>query len=244
MEGQKTLAENREQPAEVKGTKRVAPKAVARPKAAPVKSEPPAQQPIPGSSTNPAPKRPATSKPRTKRPTAAMAPIELDERRIDQAEPERLHKPPMSQSEALALLADRANGGDREALAEMRQMMDRSPEIWQHLGDLGQHSELALIDRISCENCLMVESVKRFVAHMKNDLAGPAPSAIERLMVQQVALTWLGSRNAELDLAKPGPVSLGEAKLRHKRAESAQRLYSQAFQALIDLRRYAPTGSK
>jgi hypothetical protein len=144
--------------------------------------------------------------------------------------------PEVLRSEALKILVDHANQGSKSALAKLRELMNKCPEIWIHLGDLSKHAELAWTDLIAGGDHLIMESVKKYVERLKSELAGPEPSPIERLLAEQAALTWLASRQAEAAAAKPGPSSLGEAKMRLKRAESAQRRYLASLKALEELR--------
>jgi hypothetical protein len=147
-------------------------------------------------------------------------------------------QPTLTRSEALQVLVDRANQGSPTALACLRQLLERCPEVWQEVGDLSRHAELAWTHLIGGDNKLVLEAVKRHVARMKGELAGPAPTPIERLLIEQVALSWLASRYAEIAAATPGTSSLGEAKVRLKRAESAQRRFMTSIKTLTELRAY------
>lgn len=147
--------------------------------------------------------------------------------------------PALTRSEALQILVDRANGGSKSALDSLRQLMDKCPEIWQHVGNLTRHAEIAWTDLVAGGDHLMVETIKRYVERLKGELAGPAPTPIERLLADQAALTWLASRYAEIVSAKPGTSSLGEAKMRLKRAESAQRRHLASLKTLTELRAYS-----
>jgi len=147
-------------------------------------------------------------------------------------------QPTLTRSEALQILVDRANRGSKSALHCLRQLMNQCPEVWQEVGDLTRHAELAWTHLVGGDNKLVLEAVKRHVARMKGELAGPAPTPIERLLIEQVALSWLASRHAEIAAATPGTSSLGEAKVRLKRAESAQRRHLASLKTMTELRLY------
>jgi hypothetical protein len=144
--------------------------------------------------------------------------------------------PLLSRSEALEVLVLRANNGSTSALDSLRQLMDRCPEVWQHVGDLTKHAELAWTDLMGGGNYLIMESVKRQVAYLKSELAGTNPTSLEKLLVEQAALTWLASRYAEMAAAKPGKSSLAEGKMMLKRAESTQRRHLASLKMLAELR--------
>lgn len=133
---------------------------------------------------------------------------------------------------------DEANRGSPRALQELRELLNKSPEIWEQLGDLTNHAEYAWRDLVSGDDKLMLECVKHYVDRLKGELAGPASSPVELLLAQQVVLTWMASRYAGIAAAKPGPSSLGEAKMRLKRAESAQRRHLASLKTLTEVRAY------
>jgi hypothetical protein len=147
-------------------------------------------------------------------------------------------QPTLTRSEALEVLVGRANQGSPTALACLRQLLERCPEVWQEVGNLTRHAELAWTRLIGGDNKLVLEAVKRHVARMKGDLAGPAPTPVEQLLIEQVTLSWLASRFAEISAAAPGTSSLGEAKVRFKRVESAQRRHLASLKTLTELRAY------
>jgi hypothetical protein len=147
--------------------------------------------------------------------------------------------PTLSRSEALQILVDRANKGSKSALDCLRKLMNGCPEIWMQVGDLTRHAEFAWTDLVAGDDRLLLESIKRYVERLKGELAGPTPSPVERLLAEQAALTWLASRHAEIVAATSGTSSLGEAKVRFKRAESAQRRHLASLKALTELRVYS-----
>jgi hypothetical protein len=146
--------------------------------------------------------------------------------------------PPFARSEALKILVERANAGNPQCLRGLRKILDNSPEIWQAVGDLTRHAELAWTDLVGGGDHLVLEAVKRHLARMKEQLAGSEPTPVEQLLVEQVALSWLASRYADMASAKPGPSSLGEAKAQLRRSESAQRRRLAALKMLTELRAY------
>ena len=66
----------------------------------------------------------------------------------------------------------RANGGDAEALAELRNLLEENPRIGKQVVDLQKHAELALIRLASGGDALAAESMYRTVAALKRELGG------------------------------------------------------------------------
>jgi hypothetical protein len=138
-------------------------------------------------------------------------------------------------------VAARANAGDRTALAELRRMLDAHPEIWRHVGDLSALAERAWIELITGADNLTVESLKRQVARLKEELNGAHATPTERLLVDQVVVSWLAVNHAQMAAAQDGG-SIEQAALRLRRADSAQRRYLGAMKLLTQLRALMPAG--
>ena len=96
----------------------------------------------------------------------------------------------------------RANQGDITCLTELREILDNNPELWRKVGDLAQHAELTMLTIASERNLLIQESMQRKLAEMKENLAGPNPSPLERLLVDRIAISWLQVHQADLDAAR------------------------------------------
>jgi hypothetical protein len=141
----------------------------------------------------------------------------------------------------LTALIPRASGGDAEALAELRHQLGAHPELWERLGDLALLVERAWIDLVAGGCPLMAESVRQQVARLKQDLAGPHPTATERLLVGEVVACWLSLKEAELGAAMRDG-SLAQASLRVRRVEVAQRRFDGAMKLLGVLRAKLPAG--
>ena len=93
-------------------------------------------------------------------------------------------------------LAAKANAGDEQALFDLRTMLAEDRRIVEHLGDLSRRVEAALLEQLAAHDALTRESVREYVAQLRVTLAGPQPTEIERLLVDQVALCYLADRQA------------------------------------------------
>ena len=89
-----------------------------------------------------------------------------------------------------------------------------------HSGDLVAVNENSMLLRIEAKNRLRREAIRRDLACLRDDLAGPGPvSAIERLLIERIVAAWLAMQYAEqwsilvleLDMEKPG-ISVFEQK--------------------------------
>lgn len=148
----------------------------------------------------------------------------------------------MPNQEEFAELVRRANAGDDNALAMMRQTLDSNPEIWESVGNLATHAQLSMVNLIANGNKLVSESLLRKAEQMKTELAGPSPSKLESLAVERIVACWL-----EMEyLATAYPVAkgetLGQARFALKQKESSERRFNAAMKSLTTLRALLPSG--
>jgi hypothetical protein len=142
----------------------------------------------------------------------------------------------------LELLTEKANAGDRQALADLRAFLDERPEIEGHVGDLARLAEAHWIETVTAGDALASEAVKRRMAQLKADLAGKNPSTVEKLVADLVVVNYVAERHAEIAAADPSTKSLDQAAFRLKRAESTQRRYLASLKMLAQLRALLPHG--
>jgi DNA repair ATPase RecN len=139
-------------------------------------------------------------------------------------------------------LVSQAQGGDPAALSRIRQILDDCPELWHHAGDLASFVERNWISILAAENPVAVESMKRTIAAMKEELSGEHPTRLEGMLVNQVLANWLEVQYVESISADSGRSSLDQAAFRLKRLESAQRRYAESIKTLATIRQQMPKG--
>lgn len=138
-------------------------------------------------------------------------------------------------------LIARANAGEHEAIVRLRRFLDLNPQIWQEAGNLTAVAERAWIELIAGgEDVFRTDSIKRRLEDLKAELKGPHPTQLESLLIDQIAVTWLGSQHAEIMAASAATGSLDQAAFKLKRAESSQRRHLSAIKMLGTLRSFMP----
>lgn len=136
----------------------------------------------------------------------------------------------------------KANAGDRQALEELRKLLDEHPEVCRHVGNLGKIAENAWLELLVEDNALGREATRRQLAALKSKLAGDHPTPLEQLLVDNVTVAYLGQKHAEIREACDSGGSAQQAAYRLKRSESAQRRYLAAIKTLSTLRAKVPAG--
>jgi hypothetical protein len=148
--------------------------------------------------------------------------------------------PPNPDPEALARLQNlvqRAQQGDESALAELQQILDAHPEIWQRSGDLAAQAQAAWLRLISGPDLLLRESVQRKLEEIKTELAGTDPSPLEKLLVERVAATWLQGHYFDAVYAAVKVNSSDQHRAIVARQHGAQRLFLQSVKMLVTVRK-------
>jgi hypothetical protein len=146
---------------------------------------------------------------------------------------------PPAVTEAWSLVG-RARGGDASALPALRDLLDRRPDLWRHYGDLAEHAEVSWVAVAAGTDLMLAESLRRKAAEMRAELAGPAPTPLERLLADRAVACWLQVNYCDAAAARAGGASVRQAALASRRQESAQRRFLQAIGALAALRRLMP----
>ena len=83
-------------------------------------------------------------------------------------------------------------------------MLDR-PDCFQLFHDLASRVRDALSRKFAGDNWLAKELRERELNRVRAELFGPAPTAIERLLAERVAIGWLEVHTAEYRLALADP---------------------------------------
>ncbi len=138
----------------------------------------------------------------------------------------------------LAALVRRCEQGDDTALSEARELFDRSPELWDEVGDLALQAERALVKGISGENALLKDALYRKLEVLRVELSGPSASALDRLLVERVVACWLQVYGADALYAQNlGKLTLKRSEFFQRRQDRAHRRYLSAIRTLAQVRR-------
>jgi hypothetical protein len=124
-------------------------------------------------------------------------------------------------------------------MPELKQALDEQPEVWRRGGDLARLAEEAWLRLAAGPDLLLHEGLRRTLARLKEDLAGPDPSPLETLLVGRVVACWLQLHHAEAIYAhahQPTPNLLLLRELQ-QRQESAERRLHAALKQLALVRK-------
>jgi hypothetical protein len=146
---------------------------------------------------------------------------------------------PQTSDEILQLL-ERAKDGDESVTEQVREMLTICPEFAESLGgDLGQITERLLSTAVAGNDIPFREAIKHRMATLRQDLAGPAATPIESLLVDRIVICWLQVQMADIAHAKEEAQTIILEKFQLRRQDSANRRYLAAIRTLATIRKMA-----
>jgi hypothetical protein len=141
-----------------------------------------------------------------------------------------------TQAEVQALL-QQAEQGDRSVLPALRAYMDLAPGLWAQRGDLVQVMQQTLIGLVASKNLVVQENIARKCAALTQELAGPTPTPLERLLVERVVLCWLHLHYAEGLCLQQKEVTFQREEFHQRRISKMHARYLSAIRTLAQVRR-------
>ena len=151
-----------------------------------------------------------------------------------------MSKPGTTQTgDELLALTDRAQKGDKTALPALRQLLKNPAMVDPLGGDLAKQAQLTHIDKFSGQNLLLKESLTRKLDLMREELAGPNVTPLERLLVERIVACWLHLHHLEMVYACKESMSLALGSYYQRSISSAQKRYLAAIKTLALVRKLA-----
>jgi hypothetical protein len=140
----------------------------------------------------------------------------------------------MTPLEATLTLARR---GRKEILPKLREVLDQHPELWQHFGNLARQAQESWLSLIAGKDLYLAESLRRHLDTMRAELAGPAPSALDRLLVDRILAAHVQLLYFEaVDTTDPSGENARVARYRMDRRDQANRHFLSAVKMLATVR--------
>jgi hypothetical protein len=136
-------------------------------------------------------------------------------------------------------LLRQAEQGDRKVLPALRKWLDTHPAFWDDVEDLAQAARRSFVKRAGGDKNLLVQEVyDRKLTGLAQELAGPTPSPLERLLVERIVLCWLHLYYAEaMYVQHMQDLTLRQADFHQQRISKAHSRYLSAIRTLAQVRR-------
>ncbi len=104
----------------------------------------------------------------------------------------------------LTELNDRANRGDRSALAELEELLDRHPAVWQTAARLAADTAAGWARLLGDGGPVTEACLRRELAACKAGLAGTEPTPLVTAAVDAAGIAWLSQRFSEREAFRAG----------------------------------------
>jgi hypothetical protein len=159
---------------------------------------------------------------------------------------------PRELSDILPVLLGRAAAGDLAVVPALRNFLDRFAAgestggvgfrvLLEALGgDPAARAQEALIGWAVGQDLAAGEALRRRIAQVRAELAGPDASPLERLLAENLALAWADAHLAAERAYRAAALTLTEADRIERRRDRAQRRLIAAAKALDLIRRVMP----
>jgi hypothetical protein len=134
-----------------------------------------------------------------------------------------------------------AHEGDDKALSRVKAILEEVPKLANIFADLAKEAEQAVIKRVSGKDPLVEEALPIKLKAMREELHGPTPSALERLVIERIVACWLQLQYAEIVYAQNlGKLSIPQSEYHQRRLDRLHRRYLTSVKSLAQIRKMGP----
>src|SRR5262249_49113972 len=137
-------------------------------------------------------------------------------------------------------IIERAHRGDANVLPQLRQVFQLYPEVVGRFGGLVHHAEQALLTWASGSSLFAREAFERQVGDLGKRLQATAPSELERLLVDQICLSFIEAHATRIqcvDLRRKHADPSAAVEAAEKRLDRAQARYLSAIQKMATVQK-------
>lgn len=133
-----------------------------------------------------------------------------------------------------------------EDLDALREMMNEDQSICQIYGDWARQTEAVILNEYFESSGLVLETIKKKLAEMRNELGWKNADIIEKLLIRQICLTWLRLYFVERQhhQATFPSHSLTQGIYWDKRLSEAQKRHLRAIESLAKVRKMTAQTNK
>lgn len=126
-----------------------------------------------------------------------------------------------------------------EDVQALRELFEASPDMWRMVGDMTHHALSAIVEHAAGGNTFIKESLLEGYRAICRDLGRAEASALERLLIEQVALCWMRHNDLErryTSVTQAGQ-TINQADYWERRLAASQRRYLRACETLARVQR-------
>ena len=136
---------------------------------------------------------------------------------------------------------EQAQDGDKEARSKVREVLKEAPRLARTLMDLADTAERSVIKRISDDPLVQEEVLPSQLRAMREELAGPEPSPLEKLLAERIVACWLQLQYADTVYAQNlDKMNMVQSEYHQRRLDRLQRRYLSSIKMLAQIRKVGP----
>jgi hypothetical protein len=143
----------------------------------------------------------------------------------------------------LRALIVRVRDGDEGAVPRLREILRGAPGLARRFVDPAIQAERSIIKSFAGGDGGLVvrEALPRTLEAFRAELGGESPSALERLLVERIAATWLQVHYFETLYAQNmDEMTIPQSEFHQKRIDRAHRRHLSAIKTLVQIRKMGP----
>ncbi len=125
----------------------------------------------------------------------------------------------------------------KEAIQAVRRYWRDHPEAWREVGDMAKHAREVFIEDKFRVSAGFSETVRAAVAGVMHDLGYETAPPIERMVIEEIGLSWLHHYVSQWELTASSGVTMRQQEMWERRNVQLQRRYLRALETLARIRR-------
>jgi hypothetical protein len=149
--------------------------------------------------------------------------------------------PDIDTPEGVAEVLERAQGGSTDVLPLVRKLLSpqhpRGRFLVETYGDSYAHARSRMVKVAANQNLAIQEGLRRKIDAVRDELAGPNPTPLERILCERVALCWFDAHEMDRRFVDQKDVSFKTAEYRENRRDRAHKRFLAACKTLATVRR-------
>ncbi len=136
---------------------------------------------------------------------------------------------------------EQAQDGNEEALSKVREIFKEAPRLAQIFADLAGEVERSVIKRMTGDSPVVREALPVKLKAMREELAGPDSSPLERLLAERIVACWLQFQYADIIYAQNlGSMNMVQSDYHQRRLDRLHKRYLSSVKTLAQIRKIGP----
>jgi hypothetical protein len=161
----------------------------------------------------------------------------------DAKNPEKLLKPlpDIDTKKGRLEVYERASKGDKSVEPLVRKIFDRDQQNGGDLlnicGDMFAQACSEYVKRVVGNDIVYREGMLRKIAAVRDELAGPTPTSLERILCERIALCWFDANDLDRVYVRQTDLTFRDAEYFESRRDRAHKRFLAACKTLATIRR-------